>query len=44
MRRGPGERLVAWAVTGPLGHLWSAVADVTLLWIRYTLARIRGEA
>jgi hypothetical protein len=29
LRRGPGERLTAWLVTGPLGHLWSVVADLT---------------
>jgi hypothetical protein len=28
LRRGPGERLAAWVVTGPPGHLWSVVADV----------------
>ena len=26
--RGAGERAQAWLVTGPLGHLWSAVADL----------------
>jgi hypothetical protein len=28
LRRSPGERLLAWIVTGPVGHLWSVVADV----------------
>jgi hypothetical protein len=31
-------------VTGPLGHLWSAVADVTVLWVRWLVARARGRA
>jgi hypothetical protein len=43
IRRGPGERAQAWAVTGPLGHLWSTVADVVVLWYRYLLARARAR-
>jgi hypothetical protein len=43
-RRAPAERLLAWVVTGPLGHLWSAVADITLLWVRWLLLRARGRA
>lgn len=39
--RGPAERLAAWAVTGPPGHLWSVVADVSLLWARYGAYRAR---
>jgi hypothetical protein len=41
MRRGSAERLHAWVITGPLGHLWSAVADVTVIWVRYGLYRLR---
>ena len=41
IRRGPGEKLAAWVVTGPLGHFWSVAADITLLWVRYGLARLR---
>jgi hypothetical protein len=41
--RGPLERVAAWLVTGPLGHLWSVAADVVLLWVRYGLARARGR-
>jgi len=26
--RGPRERLEAWLMTGPAGHLWSVVADL----------------
>jgi hypothetical protein len=42
--RRPGERLLAWIVTGPPGHLWSAVADVAVLWVRYGLFRLRTLA
>jgi hypothetical protein len=44
LRRGPRERLQAWLVTGPLGHLWSATADVVELSVRWQLARLRGQA
>ena len=40
IRRRPSERLVAWLVTGPPGHLWSVVADVAVLWLRYGVARL----
>lgn len=43
LRRGPGERVAAWLVTGPAGHTWSAVADLTVLWGRYGWARARGR-
>jgi hypothetical protein len=33
------DRLAAWLVTGPLGHLWSALADIVLLWTRYLMRR-----
>ncbi|MGH2716282.1 MAG: hypothetical protein ACRDM7_20840 [Thermoleophilaceae bacterium] len=33
------DRLAAWLVTGPPGHLWSAVADIVVLWVRYGWAR-----
>jgi hypothetical protein len=33
------DRLAAWLVTGPLGHLWSALADIVLLWTRYVARR-----
>jgi hypothetical protein len=32
---------MAWIVTGPLGHLWSAGADMTLIWARYLRGRAR---
>jgi len=44
VRREAPERLHAWLVTGPLGHLWSAVADVVELWTRWQIARARGMA
>ena len=42
VRRTPVEKLQAWVVTGPLGHLWSALADMTLIWVRYLAHRARG--
>ena len=41
VRRPPAERLQAWIVTGPLGHLWSALADMTVIWARYLAHRAR---
>jgi hypothetical protein len=41
LRRGPLERLTAWTVTGPPGHLWSVAADVTVLWARYGMYKAR---
>ena len=38
------DAVLAWVVTGPLGHLWSALADIVLLWARYFLNRARGRA
>jgi hypothetical protein len=43
-RRSPPERLQAWLVTGPLGHLWSVLADITILLVRYGVARLRRRA
>ena len=42
--RGPIERLQAWNVTGPLGHLWSVLVDVVVLWVRYGLFKVRRLA
>jgi hypothetical protein len=41
LRRGPLERALAWLYTGPLGHLYSAVADITVMWVRWTRLRVR---
>ena len=40
----PIERLAGWLVTGPLGHLWSGVADLVVLWARLGLAHLRRRA
>jgi hypothetical protein len=39
----PRDRLAAWLITGPVGHLWSALADIAAAWTRYAWARIRGR-
>jgi hypothetical protein len=44
LRRGPVERFAAWVVTGPLGHLWSVLADVVVLWARWGWSRLRRSA
>ena len=44
LRRTASEKLQAWIVTGPLGHLWSALADMILIWARYLAHRARGRA
>jgi hypothetical protein len=41
VHRPAAEKLQAWIVTGPLGHLWSALADMTLIWVRYLAHRAR---
>jgi hypothetical protein len=35
------DRVAAWIVTGPLGHLWSVIADLAVLLTRYAWARVR---
>lgn len=40
-RRGAGERALAWLYTGPLGALWSAVADISMAWLRWMAGRLR---
>jgi hypothetical protein len=42
-RRAP-ERALAWLYTGPLGHLYGLLADVAVLWFRYTRSRVRARA
>ncbi|MET0206844.1 MAG: hypothetical protein ABW228_06670 [Thermoleophilaceae bacterium] len=41
LRRDPVERAQAWLVTGPLGHLWSVLADVAVALARYGFSRLR---
>ena len=38
----PRDRLAAWIVTGPLGHLWSVLADVAVLFARYGWSRLKA--
>jgi hypothetical protein len=35
------RRLLTWLITGPLGHLYSGVADWVTLLVRYGWARAR---
>jgi hypothetical protein len=39
--RRPPERLLAWLVTGPLGHLYGGLADIVAGLARYGLLRAR---
>ena len=41
IRRGPLERALAWLYTGPLGHLYGAVADIAAMWARWSARRLR---
>jgi len=41
LRRDPAERLVAWVYTGPLGHLYSTLADIAAAWSRWAASRGR---
>jgi hypothetical protein len=43
-QRSPAEKLAAWLYTGPLGHLWSVMADVVVLWVRYGAFKARTLA
>jgi hypothetical protein len=43
VHRPPAERSLAWLYTGPVGHLWSAVADISLLWLRWMALRLRSR-
>jgi hypothetical protein len=37
------DRAAAWIVTGPLGHLWSVVADLAVLFARYGWSRLTAK-
>jgi len=39
-----GKRAQAREITGPIGHAWSALADVVVLWGRYLAHRARRRA
>jgi hypothetical protein len=36
------DRAAAWIVTGPIGHLWSVLADLAVLFSRYGWRRLAG--
>jgi hypothetical protein len=46
LRRSFAERSLAWLYMGPLGHLWSVVADISLATGRWaaSVARARVRA
>jgi hypothetical protein len=41
LQRARSERLAAWLVTGPLGHLYSIVADLAVFAARMLARRVR---
>ena len=43
LERPVGERVLAWIYTGPIGHLWSPVADIATLWTRWIAGRLRSR-
>jgi hypothetical protein len=43
MRSTARDRLLAWLLTGPVGHFAAAVADWVVLLGRYQWARLRGR-
>ena len=42
-RRPLSEKLTAWIVTGPIGHLYGTLADITMLWVGWMLSRVRAR-
>jgi hypothetical protein len=44
LRRDSRERLAAWLVTGPLGHLYSVVADLALFGVALLRRRLAGRS
>ncbi|MBA2792652.1 MAG: hypothetical protein H0U32_01505 [Thermoleophilaceae bacterium] len=38
-RRGPGERVLAWVFTGPLGHFYSVAVDLLVFAARSLAGR-----
>jgi hypothetical protein len=41
--RSPREKLAAWIMTGPPGHLYGTLADIAVLWTRWGLSRVRAR-
>jgi hypothetical protein len=39
----PARRFAAWLYTGPLGHLWSTLADIVTLWAMWARAKVRAR-
>jgi hypothetical protein len=37
------DRATAWIVTGPLGHLWSVIADLAIQFARYGWSRLAAR-
>jgi hypothetical protein len=35
------DRFLAWIYTGPVGHLYGTVVDVTQLWTAFLMSRIQ---
>jgi hypothetical protein len=44
LRRAPRERLAAWLVTGPLGHLYSIAADLIVFGARLAARRLASRS
>ncbi|MDQ3240575.1 MAG: hypothetical protein WKF33_05070 [Thermoleophilaceae bacterium] len=42
-RRAGGERLAAWLLTGPLGHLFGFLADAAVLWAAWARREARRQ-
>jgi hypothetical protein len=43
LRLRPDERVLAWVITGPIGHLVAGLIDAATLLIRWAWARARGH-
>lgn len=43
LRRRPTEKAAAWVVTGPFGHLYGTLADITMLWSQWAFSRVRAR-
>ena len=44
MRRRLAERIQAWVVTGPLGHLYSVVVDLGVFFVKSALTRAQNRS
>jgi hypothetical protein len=41
IHRSPAERIAAWLLTGPLGHLLAFLSDAGALWLRWAGGGVR---